>query len=1672
MELQVVFSTALGLLTHSGQVMRKFHFAVSVILFSCCAGIATAQVQPGLRNFSAYDAHEVDTVNLMNNNVTLKLPFYYKPGLLPVQIGMFGNYYVSAPSSTWQPSVTSLPPTISVAGTLSAGSTGYLSWSGGSQICPNGTDHTQVYSQWAIITSDGAWHALNPTLQTDRIMSGPNTGQSCLSSGFTASPLDGTKLTMTAPSNAWSLALPTIYTTSGYIVTGLETGLVTPSITDSNGNKVSGTTAITDSFGMTAATITSPTAGPVSWNDVKAGTPQVSLSTSNLTLRSNFACTSPSIAEYNNTSATALPTTINYPDGTTLGISYETTPSYSPKVTGRLYQITLREGGTIKYTYGGGHNGIDCTYQTVPTLTRTLGNGDVTTYSLAYSLISGSNYKAVNTMIDPGGNETDYTFTGFASGGYSATYGQVLTQIKKNQGNCATSCTLLETDLISYNSTYTSTPSASTIANAQVTLPITKKIVYRQLSGMSNWSAVETHYDTYDDVTYTAQYDFGGSSPARATTITYGSCTANCTTTSPTISNTAMAANFIFNRPGSVVTTQNGSTVAQTNYTYDSTGKGNLTSAQYWNGSSFIGQTTSNVINSNGTPSKTYDVGNHETDYYYVSTSYTDINGCSAMTQTPFPTKITNVSVSLSTQFTYDCVGGVKLSQTDANGNVTNDGYVEIDGTTAEPWWRLSKVTDPYSTVSAYGYAPASSTFYYTSFNSGNSLDNAGTENDAYGRPANWQKVQGPSSSTYDTISTTYGWSGNYFQTTTSQPCAASLNSTCTAAHTSQFDAMGRLYTEVTTSNETITHTYNQNDDLVVLTPAPTGETTAGKQIQTEYDGLGRVSKVCHIGSTASTGSGTTCGQHYNSSATGATDAYSYGQGTGYTTVSIARGSQTRTFTFDALGRMTQKQTPEGGTWHYYYDSYSGSCGQSGSHNGVMTCSIDPNGYTVLFYYDGLARLTDEGQAAGTSNATCKRFRYDSSSGILGSLPTGVSLSNQYGRMVEAETDDCTYPVTLAHQFTDEWFAYDKDGRATDVWQSSPHSTQYYHSVGTFFENGAVKTLALSSPSLYTMTYTIDGEGRPNSAEAGTTTMVYGTTFNAASQPTAVNLIAASSDNDSYSYDQYTGRMTGYTFTVGATPKSLTGTLTWNPNGTLSKIATTDGFNAGGSLTCVSNSTGSLGYGYDDWTRLSTFDCGSGNWGQNFTYDVYDNMSKNVITGRTGTSWSPTYSSLTNHFTPGTFDSDGNTTSDGSGSNYWGWNEYSKMAWYSNSAIAPTCGTNGQCATYDAFGRMVEYSAGATWKETWYTQAGTVNMSGTTANFAYWPAAAGKVIVTGNLGTIAYAHNDWLGNARAISTHGRTVPQEQAYTPYGEIFAQFGTTASQLEEFAGITGNFNNGIQWDTPNRDLGIFGRWLSPDPAGQGWNQYAYPTNPNTFVDPSGLIMKVGCAGELHPSMDPFCSGGGPGGGGGGGGGGGCIVDGVASDCGGLLGSNGIVECPNDVCNGFTNSGQYFQFVAGAGGAQGYLLFSDILNGINEVNGTFMSNAQFQAYLAQTYAAQILAQFNRLLGNLPAGASIAYDPNNPDVNGGHANFAYSCPADSWSSCGPGRYDDGVHVECASGATNCAAGSPLVAHDDTVSPWVSPASFSFSTLFTANFWEHGFVDLIYGQMCGCVFSQ
>jgi RHS repeat-associated protein len=419
------------------------------------------------------------------------------------------------------------------------------------------------------------------------------------------------------------------------------------------------------------------------------------------------------------------------------------------------------------------------------------------------------------------------------------------------------------------------------------------------------------------------------------------------------------------------------------------------------------------------------------------------------------------------------------------------------------------------------------------------------------------------------------------------------------------------------------------------------------------------------------------------------------------------------------------------------------------------------------------------------------------------------------------------------------------------TWELTPHSTQYYHSTATFFSNGTVKTVTLASPTLYEMTYGVEGEGRWNALTDTTTghDIVTGTTFFPAANPAVVKLTGTTPDKDTYTYDTNTGNMKQFVFTVGNAPStgSLTGTLAWNPNGSLGQYQIVDGFNAAGSETCYSNSSGSLGYGYDDLDRLIEFDCGS-SWGQEYSYDQYDNLTKTILPGHTGTTWNPGYSATTNHCTGCSYDSNGDVTGDGN--DVYGWNAFSKIAWTATSGT-PTCGTSGSCATYDAFGRMVESSVNSTWKEYWYTQAGKMVMAGTTLSYGRWPTSFGTVETVGTT-NFDYLHEDWRGNSRIVSNiSNNTVVADQAYTPYGEIYNIFGANNAEYQVFAGmiadLAGSTTTPIMWDTPNRELSYVGRWLSPDPMAfgafdptnsQNWNRYAYVlNNPLSVIDPLGL-------------------------------------------------------------------------------------------------------------------------------------------------------------------------------------------------------------------------------------------
>lgn len=301
------------------------------------------------------------------------------------------------------------------------------------------------------------------------------------------------------------------------------------------------------------------------------------------------------------------------------------------------------------------------------------------------------------------------------------------------------------------------------------------------------------------------------------------------------------------------------------------------------------------------------------------------------------------------------------------------------------------------------------------------------------------------------------------------------------------------------------------------------------------------------------------------------------------------------------------------------------------------------------------------------------------------------------------------------------------------------------------------------------------------------------------------------------------------------------GVLNWNANGTLQQLAITDPFNSANTQNCS--------FTYDDLARQSTANCGTA-WNQSFSFDPFGNISKGATVG---TSFNATYSSATNRITTigslvPTYDTNGNLTNDTA--HAYTWDAEGRM-------LTVDVGTSGGvCDTYDALGRMVEKATGASctssYTEIVYAPTGgrLATMTGQTLQQASVPLVGGAEAVYNSSGLLAYRHSDHLGSSRFASTPSRTKYFDVAYAPYGEDYADSGTTDLSF------TGQKKDTASWlyDFMFRKYNAaHGRWMSPDPAGMGaakpdapqtWNRYAYVSNsPMNAVDMLGLLEPPTC-------------------------------------------------------------------------------------------------------------------------------------------------------------------------------------------------------------------------------------
>lgn len=922
--------------------------------------------------------------------------------------------------------------------------------------------------------------------------------------------------------------------------------------------------------------------------------------------------------------------------------------------------------------------------------------------------------------------------------------------------------------------------------------------------------------------------------------------------------------NGIVNKPCQAIAydwSKGGATIASTSYTYDgstpiatsgtpqhisvSGSRGNLTTVatQASSGATLYRQFT---YYDTGMPNNSTDVDTSSATTCSskpgICTTY-NYSSASASCGNAFPTSLTE-PMGLSRSMTWNCSGAVTAQVTDENGNNVSSKYTDPD------FWRPASVTDQLNNQSNLTYIGHTAVEgALQNFNGGNSASDSRTTVDGFGRPIFSQRLQAPGGTNYDTVETDYNNVGQPYRFTMPYTATASPSSpnNTVAATTKTYDALGRVLTITDADGGTISYTYTNNDVLQQVS----GSQTFQKQF--EYDGLGRLTSVCEISATLP-GVGT-CAQ--KTSQTGYWTKYSYDALGRLLTVTqnaqAASGSQqNRTFAYDMLGRMTSESNPEignngaNGTVTYSYDSVSPCAdGTNYSYPGNLVQKKDNAGNYTCYKYDYLHRITQAGNTSA-SNTTLRKFFYDSET----SYPTGVTVTNGKTRMVEAQTVNTSNLNTV---LTDEFFSYDARGEMTDVYESTPHSSGYYHTTASYWPTGMVKALSgiPGVPTIYYGASTgvgLDGEGRVTQVTASSgTNPVTGVSYSpgtSAPLGALTSVTFGSADSDAFTYDPNTGRMATYTFAVNG--KTDVGTLIWNTNGTLQKLAINDQIpGTHDSQTCT--------YAYDDVQRLSNVTCGS-LWVQNFTYDPFGNITKNVPGGDGGLTFLPSYWTTppTNQFTslPGIsspyYDANGNLIKDNLNTYTWDPNWGTMLTVNTGSATVT--------ATYDALGRMVENNAGGTWTEFVYGPTGKLaKCNGQTLSKALIALPGGAKAVYNSSGLVYFRHSDWLGSSRLTSTATKptSMYSSAAYAPFGEQYATAGTSDAS---YTGQDSDTVSTLYDFLARRQSPTQGRWISPDPAGraavtltnpQSWNRYAYvKNNPMSLIDPAGMKDENSCS------------------------------------------------------------------------------------------------------------------------------------------------------------------------------------------------------------------------------------
>jgi RHS repeat-associated protein len=763
--------------------------------------------------------------------------------------------------------------------------------------------------------------------------------------------------------------------------------------------------------------------------------------------------------------------------------------------------------------------------------------------------------------------------------------------------------------------------------------------------------------------------------------------------------------------------------------------------------------------------------------------------------------------------------------------------------------------------------------------------------------------------------------------------------------------------------------------------------------------------------------------------------------------LTVTQGAQTRSYTYDGLGRALSasipETTPTGGSQHTSYSNYDADSTCGTSFPGQLVSTVDARTVRTCLQYDALGRVTQTSYnvgSTGVASTATVSYAYDS----------GGSSANALGRL-----------TSMTDGLGSETYTYDVAGQVTHIAKVIDSVT--YGMDYTYNLAGEPLTVAYPSSTTPKVVSGYDAIGRlcgvGASVSGCTVTTPYASGFSYSAPGQATGFTLGNGVTASFGYSNNRLQMTSLAYTKSST--TLLGLNYYYAYDATNCPTGAAGNNA--QIQCIIDGTStaaagrSAKYSYDELGRLSTASTSGTStypvWGLSWTYDRYGNRTAQSVTAGSAPSDSLMIGTSTNQVTGTGYSYDANGNMLGDGVNTMTYDAENRMVTSSNGSSSgqyvydgngirvkkcvPNCSSATTTTRYIFSGSKViaEYDNGAA-------------ASSPSREYLY---AGGLKVATLVSSTPTYHLRDHL-SVRVNTDNSGSIIGEQGHYPFGDSWYLNSTTTK--EQFTSYERDAESGNDYAMARYNVNRLGRFSSVDPLSgnlsnpQSLNHYAYALNdPINGADPSGLSS---CDPD-NPNPLPVCEtavetdeGGGT-----------CTLDGISIDCG-SINQQGVTACVNNDCKTTNDPHQVCISVDG----RDPICFTLQLNGVNgptysdkygrDVSGTRLAEWEFSGLPSPGFWAALLGLGTRQQ-TISALAQVGIFPSPLDnksnpFHGTDSNFREFKPVCS------------VHATVNNGTGRTSF------HTDSVNPmypWPPTGQYDTATTTAVGYLLHGIFDVV-----------